>query len=145
MNKVTLRPSFWMIAAMWLALGFIILLLMIVSEPGKFADLQVLAAGIAFMIVRCLVVAFIFYLIPYFQIEVNDTHVVGPGSPLGPGWYLVRIPIAEVGKVKATLPWLGFYRIDSDGYGKITVWWFNRNQYNRLLAAITARQNAGML
>ena len=143
MNKVILKPSFWKIAALWLSVGFAILILMIVLDPSKFTDLQLLALEIAFVVVRCLIMAVIFYLIPYFQIEVNDTHVIGPGPALG-GWYHVKIPLTdfESGKVKSTIPWLGFYRIDSDGFGKITVWWFDRKQFQRLLAAITARKSA---
>ena len=53
MNKVILRPSFWKIAAMWFSVGFTVLLLMIVREPGKFIDLQLLAVEIAFVVVRC--------------------------------------------------------------------------------------------
>lgn len=85
MNKVILKPSFWKIAALWLSVGFAILILMIVLDPSKFTDLQLLALEIAFVVVRCLIMAVIFYLIPYFQIEVNDTHVIGPGPALEVG------------------------------------------------------------
>jgi hypothetical protein len=146
MPKVSLKPSFLVIATMWLIIGFAILIFLIARDPAQYADLQLLALGIIFVAVRCLILSLIFYLIPYFRIEVNDTDVIGPG-PAWAGWNRVKIPLTEIDRrrVKSTIPWLGFYRIDSDGYGKITVWWFDEQQLDKLLAAIAARKGAGTL
>ena len=143
MNNVKLKPSFWKIATMWLTIGFAILLIMIVRDPGTFTDLQMLALEVAFVVVRCLIMTVIFYLIPYFQVEVSDTYVSGPGPAFG-GWNRVRIPLTDfdIKKVKSTITWLGFYSIDSDGFGKITVWWFDMHQFRKLLTAIKTRKGA---
>ena len=141
MNNVILKPSFWKIATMWIGFGFVVLLVIFIMEPNDFSDLRILGLSIVFMVVRCLIMTVIFYLIPYYHIEVTDISLVGPGSVFG-GWYRVKIPLTdfETSKVKATIPSLGFYQIDFDGFGKITVWWFGKKRLQKLLAVIAARK-----
>lgn len=144
MNKAVFKPSFWKIFEMWLIIVLVIMVVVTIGERPDLKDPLALGTIIIFVVVRSLILALVFYLIPYFRIDVNDTHIVGPGSPLGPGWNRVRIPLAglEDRNVKAGIPWLGFHRITSADSGTITVWWFGAAELRRLLDAIAARRAA---
>lgn len=146
MNKVVLKPSFGMVVATWLIICFGILLVMILMNPAEYgSNLALLGMVAAAMAIRAFIMSIIFYLIPYLRIEVNDAGVKGPGSLFS--WNQVKIPLAnfESRRVIPVIPWLGFYRIGSEGFGTITIWWFDRQQLLKLLDAVSVRKSPGSM
>ena len=144
MKKSIFKPSFAKILLTWFIIVTVLMILVTIAERPDLTDPLAVILFIVFVVVRTLIMAAVFYLIPYFRIEVNDTHVAGPGSPWGPGWHRVNIPLAafDARNVKATIPWLGFHKITSAESGTITVWWFDTNGIRKLLEAVAQRRAA---
>ena len=140
MNKVVLKPSFGMVFLSWLIICFVFALVAMVQSSGDVLDLTLTGALLLLVFLRSLILSAIFYLIPYYRIEVNDTEVRGPGSLWS--WNHSAIPLAnlEPRQVKAVIPWLGYYRLGPDGGSKIMLWWFGRSQLLKLLDAVSTRK-----
>ena len=81
------------------------------------------------------------FLLPYFAIAVDEEYITGP-SLFGVGWRRVKISLSEViinpnpHRIKA---FFGIYVIESTRGGKIGIWGFDEEQYEKLLRIVDDR------
>jgi hypothetical protein len=134
MDKVILKPTKSKIVVAWLTMSFVILVFIILFNMNDFTDLISVAIVVLFVLFQAFIFSIIFYNLPYFKIEINDSYLIGPRS-LGGGWKRTRIPIGEIDlqNINSTFQWLGFYIIKSKEGERISIWGFDENQFKRLI------------
>jgi hypothetical protein len=91
MNKVVLKPTWSKILLSWLVMSLIIYIFIILFNWKEITDFFSLTLVTLVLLFQCFVFSIIFYNLPYFKIEINDRHLVGPRG-LGGGWQRIQIP-----------------------------------------------------
>ena len=143
MDKIILKPTKSKIVVSWLIMSFAILLFTIFLNLKTFTNFTVFAIAVLIILFQALIFMIIFYNLPYFKIEVNDSYLIGPRS-LGGGWKRAKIPIGgiDLQNINSTFQWLGFYIIKSRDGEKISIWGFDENQFRRLIDLLKDRKQA---
>jgi hypothetical protein len=142
MDKIILKPTKSKIVVSWLIMSFVILIFTIFNLK-PFTDFALFAIVVLVILFQALIFMIIFYNLPYFKIEVNDSYLIGPRS-LGGGWKRAKIAIAEIDlqNINSTFQWLGFYIIKSTDGEKISIWGFDEIQFRRLIDLLEDRKRA---
>jgi hypothetical protein len=140
MNKEILKPTISKILVSWLVMSLVIIVFIIMFNWRDFTDFigTIIVVLVAFF--QCFIFCLIFYNLPYFKIEINDTQLIGPRG-FGGGWQRIQIPLEDIDvqNINTRFQWLGFYMIKSKTGGKLSVWGFDEKQYKKLITLIVNR------
>jgi len=81
------------------------------------------------------------FLLPYYEIEIDEKFVTGP-SLFGIGWRKVKIILTEIEEISnnQVLILLGIYIIKSIKGEKICISGFDEDQFNKLMTIINSRR-----
>ena len=112
-------------------------LLVLLFKWEEFADLFSISLLVIIVLFQSFIFSFIFYKLPYFNIEITPSYLTGPRS-LGGGWQRIKIPIRDIdlNSINSSLQRFGFYIIKSYKGDKLSVWGFDTEQFNKLLGIL---------
>ena len=142
MNREILKPTISKILASWLVMGCVLNVVIGVLNWRDIEDGIIAAIVVLVVFFQCFIFCLIFYNLPYFKIEINDTHIIGPRG-LGGGWQRIEMPLEDIDmqNINSALQWFGFYIIRSKAGEKLSVWGFDKKQFNRLLGLVNDRRS----
>lgn len=136
-DKVTLKPTISKIFDISVTITVVVLIIILLSSWDEFPDILSFLVVVIVTLIRTIVFSFIFFKLPYFKIEINNSHLIGPKS-LGVGWQRIRIPISDIDikSINSTFQWLGFYVMKSFRGKKLYIWGFDENQFDKLIGSL---------
>lgn len=142
MNREILKPAISKILVSWLVMSFVLTGVLGVLNWRDITDGLIAVIGVLVVFFQCFFFCLIFYNLPYFKIEINDSRIIGPRG-LGGGWQRIEMPIEDIDiqNINSTLQWLGFYIIRSKAGERLSVWGFDEKQFNRLLGLVNNRRS----